>query len=155
MKRTYKLILMIGLPVIGLIAGYLLMARTVQATVDGEPVSIRTRALTVGGALRSAGYPIAEGDAVAPAAGSWLSKAISIELIRTRLVRILVEPRGELIEVKTASQNATGILEGAGINPSAKDTVRVNGLRVDVDDPLPQGGGYHRVPTGLDLAIIN
>lgn len=156
MKRTYKLILMIGLPVIGLIAGYLLMTRTVQATVDGEAVSFRTRALTVGGALRSAGYPVGEGDAVTPAAGSWLSKTTDIELDRTRRVRILVEPGGELLEVTTAAQTAAGILEQAGITPASKDTVRVNGLKVGLDDPLSQGGSLvieYRPVLTLRIAI--
>jgi len=58
MKRNLRLVLMISLPVIGLVAGYIMMARNVQATVDGAALSIRTRALTVGGALRSAGYAL-------------------------------------------------------------------------------------------------
>ena len=75
-----------------------------------------------------------------PAAGSWLSKTADIELDRTRRVRILVEPGGELLEVTTVAQTAAGIMEQAGITPASKDTVRVNGLKVGLDDPLSQGG---------------
>ena len=140
MKRTYKLILMIGLPVIGLIAGFLLMARTVHATVDGEPISFRTRALTVGSAMRSAGYPVGEGDAVSPSADSWLSQVDTIELNRTRQVRILVVPGGEMLAVESAAQTAGEIVQLAGIVVGAQDELRVNGQALDPDDSIPYAG---------------
>jgi hypothetical protein len=53
MKQRIKISIFISLPLIGLLAGYLLMGRTVQAVVDGEKLEIRTRVLTVGAALGS------------------------------------------------------------------------------------------------------
>ena len=140
MNRRMKLILLIGIPVIGVITGYLLMGRTVQATIDGEPVSIRTRALRVKGALRSAGIEVDTADSVSPAAESWLSKVESIEVNRARLVRIRVEPAGEWLEVETALLTPDEILRAAGIEPNTADLVMVNGLSVPQADPLQVRG---------------
>lgn len=140
MNRRMKLILLIGIPIIGVIAGYLLMGRTVQATIDGEPVSIYTRALRVKGALRSAGIEVGTSDSVSPAAESWLSKAESIEVNRARLVRIRVEPEGEWREVVTTLFTPDGILRAAGIKPDASDLVMLNGLPVPLSDPLQERG---------------
>lgn len=131
--------LMIGLPLIGLIAGYLLMARTVEAKIDGGPLNIRTRALTVGGALRAAGYRLAEGDSVLPPAKSWLSRATLIQLDRARLVRIIGIPGKELSEVTTSALTAAEMLEQAGFKPSSQDSVFLNGLPVELSEKLPQG----------------
>jgi uncharacterized protein YabE (DUF348 family) len=135
-----KLILLIGIPVIGVIAGYLLMGRTVQATIEGEPVSIRTHALTVKGALRSAGIEVDTADSVSPAAESWLSKVDSIEVNRARLVRIRVEPAGEWLEVETALLTPDEMLRAAGIEPKTADLVMVNGLSVPHANPLQERG---------------
>ncbi len=149
MNRTIKLLLMIGLPVIGLIAGYLLMARTVEANIDGAALSIRTRALTVGGALRSAGYPVAEGDSVLPPANSWLSKAVAIQLDRSRFVRIIRVSGEEPVEISTSARTAAEILGQVGINPGELDRVTLNGTVVALTDKLPQASEitlvYHPV----------
>lgn len=140
MKIPIKLILMISLPIIGVITGYLLMARVVEARVDGESFTVRTRALTVGGALRSAGYRVAEGDSVTPPAQSWLSKTDVIQLDRARLVRVYDVPEKELVEIKTSALTAFEILEQAGFTPDAHDSVILNGLAVGLSDKLPQSG---------------
>jgi uncharacterized protein YabE (DUF348 family) len=79
MKSKMKQIVLICLPVIGILAGYLLMGRDVTAMVDGQPVTIHTRALKVEGALHSAGIEIAMEDEVTPAAQSWLSKTVPLK----------------------------------------------------------------------------
>lgn len=140
MNHRMKLILLIGIPVIGVITGYLLMGRTVQATIDGESVSIYTRALRVKGALRSAGIEVDTADSVSPAAESWLSKVDLIEVNRTRLVRIRVEPAGEWLEVETALRIPDEILRAAGIELNIVDLVMVNGRSVPHADPLQEWG---------------
>ena len=131
---------MIILPVAGLVAGYLLMGRTLQATVNGEVLTIRTHALKVEGALRSAGIELAEGDEVKPAGSTWLSKAEQIEVNSSRLVRVRVEPGGEVLEVETALLTPRELLEAAGITAGADDLVLVDGQSAAMDAPLNKRG---------------
>lgn len=140
MNRKIKIILFISLPLIGLLAGYLLMGRTVQAVVDGEKLEIRTRALTVGAALRGAGVSIDEGDQVNPPVDTWLSKVDGIEVNSIRQVRVLVEPSGELLEAQTALLTPAEILALVGLDPDAADRVSLEGVEVPLDAPLSVTG---------------
>jgi uncharacterized protein YabE (DUF348 family) len=136
MNRKIKLILFISLPLIGLLAGYLLMGRTVQAVVDGEKIEIRTRAFTVGAALRGAGVSLDDGDQVDPPADTWLSQVDEIRVNSVRLVRVLLEPAGELLEVHTALLTPSEILALVGLEPGEADRVSVEGVDVPLDAPL-------------------
>lgn len=140
MNRKSKLILFISLPVLGLLAGYLLMGRSVKAVVDGETIEIHTRALTVGAALRQAGVELDERDRVIPPVDTWLSKVDLIEVNSVRLVRVLVEPAGDLLEVETALLIPSEILALVGIEPQDDDSLKLDGLEVPIDAPLAAKG---------------
>lgn len=136
MSRKTKLILFISIPIIGLIAGYLLMGRTVPAVVNGERLDIYTRALTVGGALRSAGISVEAIDMVSPGEKEWLSMVEVIEVEQARLVRILLEPQSVPLEVYTAQLTPREILIAAGVQPAAQSVVLLQGQVVPMDEPL-------------------
>lgn len=138
MKRWMKLALIIATPLAGLIAGYLLMGRSVQAVVDGQEFAIHTRALTVGGALRDADITIHPGDQVIPALNTWLSKTDGIKVNSTRLVRVLVEP-GNLLEIDTALLTPREILLQAGLDPGSPADLMVEGQPIPLDFPLQAG----------------
>lgn len=121
------MILVIGLPLAGVIAGYLLMGRTVAISVDGAMQEVRTHALTVKGALRSAGYKIEAGDSVIPAENTWLSQVQEITFNRSALVSIWVDSEGKLITLETPALTPLEILAAAGIAASDADEVLVNG----------------------------
>lgn len=140
MNAKKKMILLISLPLAGLVAGYLLMGRTVQARVDGETLTIQTRALTVEGALRSAGIELTAGDAVQPGGNTWLSKVEEIKVNHSRLVRVRVEPGGNILEVETALLTPQEILTTAGLNAATTDLVLLNGEPVALDAPLERWG---------------
>jgi uncharacterized protein YabE (DUF348 family) len=140
MKQRIKISIFISLPLIGLLAGYLLMGRTVQAVVDGEKLEFRTRVLTVGAALRSAGVSLDEGDQVIPPVDTWLSQVDEIQVNSVRLVRVLVEPAGDLLEVQTALLTPAEILALAGLVPEADDRVSVEGVDIALDAPLAYNG---------------
>jgi len=131
---------MISLLMAGLVAGYLLMGRTVQVSVNGETLTYRTRSLTVQGALRSAGISLAEGDEVKPAGSTWLSKVDRIEVNHSRLVRVYLLPGGKMMEVETALLTPTEILKAAGVELSASGTVLVDGRAVAMNAPLEKRG---------------
>jgi uncharacterized protein YabE (DUF348 family) len=140
MKQRIKISIFISLPLIGLLAGYLLMGRTVQAVVDGEKLEFRTRVLTVGAALRSAGVSLNEGDQVIPPVDTWLSQVDEIQVNSVRLVRVLVEPAGDLLEVQTALLTPAEILALAGLVPEADDRVSVEGVDIALEAPLAYNG---------------
>ena len=140
MKQRIKISIFISLPLIGLLAGYLLMGRTVQAVVDGEKLEFRTRVLTVGAALRSAGVSLNEGDQVIPPVDTWLSRVDEIQVNSVRLVRVLVEPAGDLLEVQTALLTPAEILALAGLLPEPDDRVSVEGVDIALDAPLAYNG---------------
>lgn len=137
MKLKMKQIILVSLPVIGFLLGYLLMGRDVTARIDGQPVTLHTRALRVEGALRSAGIEIAAGDEVSPAAQSWLSKTDTIEVNHTRKVSIQVEPEGDLITLQSSSNTTKEILAGAGLAVNASDRVLLEGAEVSLNASLP------------------
>lgn len=116
------------------------MGRTVPAMVNGERLDIYTRALTVGGALRSAGISVEAIDLVSPGEKEWLSRVEVIEVDQARLVRILLEPQEGLLEVNTALLIPREILEAAGVQPNPQSIVRLDGMIVPMDEPLQTRG---------------
>lgn len=132
--------MLICLLVAGLAAGYLLMGRTVQASVNGEPLTFRTRALTVQGALRSAGIELEQGDEVKPAGSTWLSRVGQIEVNRSRLIRVHLMPEDKMIEVETALLTPAEILAAVGVNTTASGTALVDGRAVALNTPLIKRG---------------
>ncbi len=127
---------------LGIVAGYLLMARPVTLTIDGQPGAVTTRALSVRGVLRSAGIRIAEGDLVSPDAGTWLTKTTEIVFSHAGLIRVWIDPQGEIISVNTDARTPAGIVIAAGILPEDGDLYRVNGQVVEPDQELNPTRGF-------------
>ena len=131
---------MICLALIGILAGYVLMERQVSLSVNGQPREISTRALSVRGALRSAGIKLTALDEVSPAASSWLSRTTYIEVNLARRVQIFNESDRSLVEVVTAAATPFEMLIAAGLTPSVQDLVRLNGLPVELNQPVVISG---------------
>jgi uncharacterized protein YabE (DUF348 family)/3D (Asp-Asp-Asp) domain-containing protein len=127
---------------VGIVAGYLLMAHPVSLTIDGQQETVTTRALTVRGALRSAGVRIAEGDSVSPHAGAWLTKTTDIVFSHAGLIRVWIDPQGEIVSVNSTARTPAEIVIAAGILPKEGDLYRVNGLVVDADQELNPTPGF-------------
>lgn len=127
---------------LGIVAGYLLMARPVTLTIDGQSETVTTRALSVRGVLRSAGIRLAEGDLVSPHAGAWLTKTTEIVFSHAGLIRVWIDPQGETVSVNTDARTPAGIVIAAGILPEDGDLYRVNGLVVDPDQELNPMRGF-------------
>jgi uncharacterized protein YabE (DUF348 family)/3D (Asp-Asp-Asp) domain-containing protein len=130
MKFKLSRILLLSLPLIGLLVGYFLMARPVTISVNGNELTVITRALTVKGALRSAGVTLTTQDYVSPPANTWLSKTTQIEYTQSGLVRVWIDPTGEIIQVSTSKRTPSGIVEAAGLTPNTLDVFHVNGTAV-------------------------
>lgn len=140
MKKHWLSYLWILLPLAGVLAGWWLMNREVNLIVDGKAEQIHTRALTVRGALSSAGYELSEGDVVEPAANTWLGSGTEIRYTRAGSIFLWVDPKGTLLPVNTTDRTAKGILAQAGFTPRSGDSFKVNGREVEMNQPLPENG---------------
>jgi len=136
MLSKYKRYLWLLLPIAGLIAGWLLLARPVTLTGDGVEHTVISRALTVRGVLRDAGVRVSSEDEVDPAAGKWVDRSTKIVFNHAGLVKVWVEPEGQLIPVNTAAKTPMEIVAAAGFKPGENDEFRVNGQLVQPDAPL-------------------
>jgi uncharacterized protein YabE (DUF348 family) len=136
MMAKYKRFLWLILPVVGIIAGYLLMARPVTLSIDGESQTVTTRALTVRGVLRSAGIRLSEDDAVTPAGSAWVDQDTKITYMHTGLVRLWLVPEGRIIPVITSATTPAEIVTAAGFTPGEHDTFKVNGLAIKADEKI-------------------
>ncbi len=142
MTRKTKLILLICLPLVGILAGYLLMGRHLTLVVDGKSSQVTTHALTVRGALRSNGIKLTPLDQVYPAASSSLAQVTEIKLQRSHPIQVWNDRTQTLTSVETAATVPAEILVTAGILPGAGDIIRVNGLVVPFDQPLAIAGPF-------------
>lgn len=139
MKNNTRWIIIAGMLVVGLVAGFLLMGRNVTILVDGKASTVHTLGLTVRQALHSAGISLTNTDKVTPAADTWLSAANTITLDRSRPVLLWIGPVNTQIQLMSAETTARELLVQAGITPAEDDQVKVNGRLVSLDEPL-QGG---------------
>jgi len=82
----------IAIPILGVLVGLLLMNRSVNLVVDGSPLTIKTNALTVNGALRSAGVKLSPGDSLAPSGRTFLSNVQEIRVNRAGSLAVWLTP---------------------------------------------------------------
>ncbi len=155
MMAKYKRWLWLTLPVVGIIAGYLLMARPVTLSIDAEQQTVTTRALTVRGVLRSAGIRLGEGDVVIPAGSAWVDQNTKISYMHAGLVRVWLAPDRRIIPVVSEASTAAEIVNTAGFTPGEHDTYKVNGLGVTADEKLAltTGAVLQYVPA-LSLSVV-
>lgn len=142
MNSKLRRILLLGLPILGIFAGYVLMARPVTLTIDGTDETVTTRALTVRGVLRSAGIHIAADDTVSPSAGTWLTNTTDIVFNHAGLISVWVDPQGENIKVNTILRTPIEIVRAAGLAPKTGDVYRINGLVVDANQEVSPAKGF-------------
>jgi uncharacterized protein YabE (DUF348 family) len=126
---------------------YLLLGlpRTVLFVVNGQEQSGRIHALTVGGALRAAGIPLNERDAVQPPTNAWLKNRQQITLRSARDVSIQVLPGGETSQIISAGQTAAELLAEADVRLDSEDRIWANGEQIT---------GQKELAPGADLALV-
>jgi len=114
--------------------------RSITVIIDGEEKTIQTSALTVGGALRSAGFSVQKEDRVVPTRGQWLWRESLIQIATAREIW-LVTPEEEF-SITTPEHIPANILSEAGITLYPQDGVIVNGERVDPQSILENVGSF-------------
>ena len=87
---------------------------TVDLTVDGHRISVRTDAGTVGGLLREHGVRPSASDRLTPRAGAKVSDGLNVVLQRARPVKI--ERDGQMITVTSAARTPAELLRELGVS---------------------------------------
>jgi uncharacterized protein YabE (DUF348 family) len=141
MFSKLKRFLWLLIPVVGLVVGYLLLARPVTMTIDGRETTVTTRAFTVRGALRDAGIRVSANDEITPSAGTWIGKSTVIEFNHAGLIRVWVAPNSEMLPVNTSARTPEEIVRAAGIEPKPGDAYKINGLPVKPNEVINSMGG--------------
>jgi uncharacterized protein YabE (DUF348 family) len=141
MLMKYKRYLWLLLPIAGILAGYLLLARPVTLTIDGVEQTIISRALIVRGVLRGAGIQVSKSDEVTPAVGKWVDRNTKIIFNHAGLVQVWVEPGGRVIPVNTLAKTPLEIVTAAGFTPGEGDEYRINGQLVQPSETLEKTKG--------------
>lgn len=126
--------------VLALTVSSLAMAqRTVQVTVDGKTVTIRTLARTVEGALRKAAITVGEHDRVEPAPQTRLPRRTTVTIVRA--IPVTIKADGKTLETFTTYATAAEVLTEAGLTIAQTDrvTVTVDKNKQETDAPLVAG----------------
>ncbi len=135
MLRKYRFLLPVGLALLAAVLVPVILYKQLRVEVDGQPREVRTLALTVGGALRTANIALAEGDRLTPAADSWANPG---EVIRVEHARpVTVYYRGVPLTAVSAERRPAAILAQAGVPLDPDDQIWLDGQRVLPDSPLP------------------
>jgi uncharacterized protein YabE (DUF348 family) len=123
---------------IGLVLIWLGLTQTVNIILDGEALSVRTPALTVGGALRAADISAADADRVLPSRGRWFWGATVIRVDRTR--ELVVKTPEKTMSLTSAETIPANLLLEAEIRLYPHDRLLVNGAAIDLQKPLDHKG---------------
>lgn len=115
--------------------GYASLTKTVTVMADGSVVTIATRALTVGGALREAGIALGAQDEAQPSAWSLVSDGLVVNV--QRAARVLLTADGETYSAVTADKDAEALLTRWGLELNEGDRLVVNGESLAEGERLP------------------
>jgi len=145
-----------GVAAVLAVCGALILDQAIRQSVtilrDGEPLVIRTYARSVGGALRSAGIVLADGDIVSPDAEASVAAGAQIEVRSARPVEI--EADSLRIRSRSAELIPANILASADVLLFPGDRIWVDGYRrVDPLQPLPRSPARLRVERGHAVTL--
>ncbi|MBW8012024.1 MAG: DUF348 domain-containing protein [Chloroflexi bacterium] len=146
-----------SLAIVIILAGLTLIAfntrKTVTVIADGEENSISTFALTVGGALRSAGVSSAPEDEVQPSTETRLADGMIVRVNRAVLVYITAD--GQKQTLKTAERRPANLLALADIQIYPGDRILYSGARIVPDESLPEAPSYHiQLQRSVEVELI-
>jgi resuscitation-promoting factor RpfB len=122
---------------VGTILLYTGLERQITLVIDGQSQTIRTRALTVGSLLNSAGIALQADDHLTPAVSALILKNPVIRLDRAHLVSIRLVNSGEQISLTTTERLPANLLAEAGYRLYPDDRLELNGEPIDPAEPLP------------------
>lgn len=123
--------------VLGVVLVFFGSRTQVAVFVDGKPSVFYTHSLTVGNALANTGLTYSSSDRVIPSPSSLLPANGIIQVNRSHLVYVIIEPGGTTLSVQSADLFPGNLLLKSGILLFPADRVLFNGVQVDPGKPLP------------------
>lgn len=113
--------------------------RTVLLEVDGTSRTVLTRALTVNGAVKAAGYVIEPADRIIPGPSAFLLSQRVIRLDRAQTVKVENNLDGTSKTLLSSERIPANLLAAAGIPLFPGDRLTINGMDVDPYSQLTPG----------------
>ena len=138
-KQRLLTLISIGLIIAGAVLTYLGLEREVVLFVDGQPHSIRTRALTLGSIVRQAGFTPGPNDRLTPAASSWMLSTTRARLDRAVHVQLANSQDDSIQSLELVERIPANLLAAAGILLFPGDRLTLNGATLDPYTALPTG----------------
>jgi len=135
---------------------YVGLHQTNTIILNGKPVRVRTPALKVSGALRTAGIRVTEDDRVTPEQGAWIweQSAITVETTHQTQIRT---PQ-DSFSFQTVERIPANLLGAVGIALYPQDRVLVNGVTIDPHQAFDRGKEVllqYQPATAIRLVIDN
>ncbi|GAP17108.1 uncharacterized protein conserved in bacteria, partial [Levilinea saccharolytica] len=116
--------------------------RPVQLTLDGQPLTVRSRALTAGGVLRGAGLTLRAEDRLTPPPQTFLGWQGQLRLERASWVQVWSEQGATSRGFWSVERRPGNLLLQAGVKLYPGDVLRWNGRMWDAGAPLPPAPSY-------------
>jgi uncharacterized protein YabE (DUF348 family) len=139
-KQRLLTIISIGLIIAGAVLAYLGLEREIILLVDGQPQTVHTRALTLGGVIRQAGYSLGPNDRLTPPAATWMLGRTIARFDRAQRIELHNTADGTIQPLELVEHIPANLLAAAGILLFPGDRLMVNGTEFDPYTELPVGG---------------
>ncbi|MGD8457302.1 MAG: ubiquitin-like domain-containing protein [Anaerolineales bacterium] len=130
----------VGVVVVALVVVVLSAQKTVTISFEGQPFSLTTSALTVGGALKDAEIETSRKDLVRPSKGSLLKDGEEILVRKASLVTI--QAHGEEIEFESAERIPANWMIEADIPLNPGDQILIDGKAFPPDKEVLYAPSY-------------
>ncbi|GAP05342.1 uncharacterized protein conserved in bacteria [Anaerolinea thermolimosa] len=136
MNTTHRVLLPVGLILLGLLlwGGY--FTQPVTLVVDGEVLQVRGLFLTVQDVLRYTGQPVRPVDRLDPSLAAWIPADGRVVLEHARPVSVWTG--GLPLTFESPERIPANLLAALNLKLFPEDEVWVNGLRIDPSRPLPR-----------------
>lgn len=136
-SKKLLFLLSIGLILAGIAMAYLGLEREILLVVDGEPHTVQTRALTLNGIARDAGFTLSPDDQISPEGATLMIGRSTARIDRARTVYLHRLPADEVLTIQSAECIPANLLAEAGLELYPGDVLTFNGLVIDPYRPLP------------------
>ncbi|MFA5838292.1 MAG: ubiquitin-like domain-containing protein [Bellilinea sp.] len=113
------------------------LERDVLLVVDGQPQTVRTRALALGGVIQDAGYTLTPEDRVIPNSATWMIGRSTARLDRAQQTTLQNVRSGAVEILQSTEPIPANLLAAAGITLFPGDLLTLDGAAIDPYAPLP------------------
>jgi resuscitation-promoting factor RpfB len=142
MKKPHLTLAAAGMMILGLALLYTGSLRPVIIVDNGETQTVYTRALTTAQVLLEAGLALGPEDQITPLPDAFLGWNGSIVIARASQVQIWTGDSQLSPPILTTEETAGNILAESGVRLYPGDTILLDGLPLDPDEPLEPGETY-------------